>query len=267
MAQGPQKQYTKEMKSHFGYYAAWTPGSPRELGHIGVLDGNVFTHVSDLQSRLGAMPATTQDPTTEDLDYQSSGSVTTTAKLSGAATPTGSILTQLDAGIIVEFSRQNATLFRALNCTTTYIADTISLGQQVLDLYRAGKWNKQWVIITELVVAESATILISESRSAKIELKATANLDAPQLDIADAKFNFAHQFVQGMDTRIIAKNGLTPLFKVMGIKDPIFARPSFNGVAMRNMSAHLLTPELAAGELKDQLHFDVINNANSAFMA
>ncbi len=77
---------------------------------------------------------------------------------------------------------------------TPTIKDTTAIGNQVLELYKEGKWNKHWAIITELVKADSATVLISNSANGKIELKANANVNAPSIDIADAEFKFSGQF-------------------------------------------------------------------------
>jgi hypothetical protein len=253
---GPQEQYTDDMKNHFGYYATWNPGAPLKLGDIGTIKDNVFTKIADLDSR-GITFGTRDDTTKTDLEYSSKGSITTTAKLSGTVAPQGSILTNLDAGIIVEFQNENSTLFKANGTLTPTIKDTIKLGNEVLDLYRNGKWNKSWVIITELVTADSSTILISNSSNGRIELKANANIDAKNFDIADAKFDFSTQFLKGLDTKIIAKEGLTPLFKVMGIKTSIFLPPIFKS---HGLSADdLLTPESAKHEHKDQIYFGYIS--------
>jgi len=65
-----------------------------------------------------------------------------------------------------------------------------------------------------LVRAESATILISGSTSSRIELKATANIGADKLDIADASLSLNIAFEKNIGTKIVAEKGLTPLFKV-----------------------------------------------------
>ncbi|MBC8081924.1 MAG: hypothetical protein H7Z21_01825 [Hymenobacter sp.] len=254
---GPQKQYTKEMKNRFGYYAAWDPGIPCALGDIGVLKNNVFTRLGSLTEQ-GIPFEALLDTTPVDMDYESRGSVTTTLKASGAATPTGSGLGQLDAGIIIEFSKANAVVFRAQSCLTHQLKDTIRLGAAVLEQFRAGRWDKNWVVITSLVEAKSATIVISKQAQGKIELKATANISAPKLDVADGSFAFAQSFVRGIDTKIIAQAGLTPLFNVMGIKNTLFAPPAFKVQGVDGMSR--LTPQLATDDLKDSISFGYITS-------
>ncbi len=251
-----QGQYTNEMKKKFGYYATWNPGVPLKLGDIGTFSDNVFTRLSNLTDR-GIEFEIRPDETKTPLEHNSEGSVSVTTKLSGTVAPQGSVLTNLDAGIIVEFSKENSTLFKANNTTSPSIKDTIKLGEQVLKLYREGKWNKNWVIVTELVEAENATVIISNNSNSKIELKANANIDAPTFDIADAEFKFSTQFSKGLETKIISAEGLTPLFKVMGMKTRIFLPPIFK--TKKVMAFDLVTPETASKEYKDEIYFGYIS--------
>lgn len=257
---GPQEQYTEEMKENFGYYATWEPGRPLALGDIGTIKNNVFTRLSDLGSK-GIAFETNPDETANDLEYNSKGSVSVTTKLSGTVAPVGSSLTNVDAGIIVEFSKENSTLFKANKTRTPSIKDITALGAEILKRYREGKWNKYWVIITELVIAESATIIISATANSKLELKATANVDAQDVDIANANFAFGRIASAGIDTKIIAEAGLTPLFKLMGIKDNIFIKPSFTNKGIRAFD--FVTPETAKGEFKDKLFFGYIDEPDN----
>jgi endonuclease G len=242
---GPQQQYTSDLKKKFGYYATWNPGLTLKLGDIGIIKSNVFRKIGELQ-KLGIEFSVELDTTPTDLKYSSKGSVSLTTKLSGAATMPGSSLGQLDAGILVEFTKENAILFQANNTLTHLINDTIHLGEAVLELFKAGKWDKNWVVITELVVAPSATILISNASGAKIELKANAQVNAPALDIANAKLQLSTQFSRAMETEIISKEGLTPLFNVMGIKTSLFSSPDFKAMGITGID--LLTPEKASDQ-------------------
>jgi hypothetical protein len=47
-----------------------------------------------------------------------------------------------------------------------------------------------------------------------VELKATANVGAAKLDIADASLSLNVAFEKNIGTKIVAEKGLTPLFKV-----------------------------------------------------
>ena len=251
------EQYTDEMKKRFGYYATWNPGLPLKLGDIGIKRDNLFTKISDLES-VGISFDIRTDENKTSIEHNSQGSVTVTTKLSGTVAPEGSVLTGADAGIIVEFGKKNSTMFKANNTTSPSIKDTIVLGKQIKKLYDAGKWNYKWVIITELIEAESASIIISNTSNGKIELKANANIDTMNFDIADAKFDFSTQFSRGLETKIISEEGLTPLFKIMGLKTRIFLPPIFKLNLIKPFD--LLTPETAKTKHKEDIYFSYISD-------
>lgn len=253
---GPQEQYTDDLKRKFGYYATWHPGVPLLIGDIGVVKDNVFTRIASLEDYEIKFEVR-EDDTPEDMEYSSQGSVSVTTKLSGTVSPQGSTLTQVDAGLIVEFSKESSILFKANQTRTNLIKNTTAVGDQILDLYRNGKWNKHWVVITELVKAESATVLISNNSQGKIELKANANINSTRLDIADAKFEFGALFSRGLETKIIGQSGLTPLFKLKGIKTRIFLPPIFKERGIKAFD--LLTAETAKNEHKEDIYFGYIS--------
>jgi hypothetical protein len=97
----------------------------------------------------------------------------------------------------------------------------------VLQRFAENKWPKDWLIITELVEAKEATILISNAKDSQIELKANADISpSSELNIADAEFNFSVVSKRGLSTEIIAKEGVTPLYRVAGIRKPLLGDPS-----------------------------------------
>lgn len=251
---GPMKQYTNEMFRRFGYYATWEPNVPLKLGDIGVVKKNVFTKLSNIENeKIGfdEIP----DTTPGDLEYLSQGSVTVTTKLSGTIPSHGSVLANADAGIIVEFEDENSILFKANGTRTPSIKDKIALGERIIERYKASEWDKNWVVITELFTAETATVLISNKSQGRIELKANADIQAANLDIADAKFNFSTVFSKGIGTKFVANKGITPLFRIMGIKTRWFRPPNVVFTARRLNPLDLLTPKKATGEMGKHLYF------------
>ncbi len=111
-------------------------------------------------------------------------------------------------------------VFEAYGCTTSSIEDQISLGKSIIDMYAKGQWNKDWAVITELVRAESGTILISAARNAKLELSVSASLASAGFNLADASLGLGIEFMSNMHTKTIAepKQSLTPLFKARRLK-------------------------------------------------
>jgi len=255
---GPKTQYTHEMYKKFGYFATWEPNRPLELGDVGVLYENEFTRLFNISKRFESIKFDIfKDDTPGDLEYSSEGSVTICTKVAGTIPQIGSVLTEADAGITIEFNNEKAVVFKANETISPSIDDTVRLGEDIIQLYREGKWEKNWVVITELVKAGSASIFISNKKNGKVELKANANIQATNFDIANAEFSFSPAFSGGLETRIIAQKGLTPLFKVMGMKSRFSLPPTLRSKGV--MPIDLLTPEEARGNMKDKIYFGNID--------
>jgi hypothetical protein len=236
------KKYTRELKQQFGYLATWLPGTPISLGDIGVLRNNEFTKISNL-SDLGITFEIEPDLAKVDIEHSSKGAVSISTKASGTIAPQGSVLGEIDAGITVAFSKENAILFKANGTTSPNIKDQIKLGKEILKLYKEGKWDKDWAVITEKVDAESATIIISSSKNGKIELKAKGEIGTKNIDIADAELDFELTFSKDLSTKIIAEEALTPLFKASKVKSRLFLPPTFKMNKIHSMD--FMTPDKA----------------------
>lgn len=211
------EQYTKEMAKSFGYLATWTPGVTLALGDVGVLRKNLFTRISSLQN-LGIAFQTREDQTREDQKYASSGSLSVVFKAAGQVPTAGSALTEAEAGVTIEFTRKKAVVYEALGCTSPSIDDQAKLGSEIIKRYKTGGWNKDWVVITELVMAESGTVLISEEKGAKIEISAKGTVAGAAFSLAEASVALAIVSQRDMQTTLVAKDGLTPLFRARGVK-------------------------------------------------
>ncbi|HLF63265.1 MAG TPA: hypothetical protein VI603_05920 [Saprospiraceae bacterium] len=237
------KQYLNEINNRFQYRATWEPNKTLAIGDIGILEKGIFSLRSTL-AKENIPPTIRTDENEGSMKYTSEGAVDITAKLSGQTSMPQSGLAQGDAGITIQFKKQDAVVFQINGSRTHQIENTGEIEREVLQRFRENKWPKDWVIITELVQAKEATILISNSKDSKIELKANANVHAASdLDIADAQLQFGVVAKRGIATEIIAKEGITPLYRVSGIKKPVFGDPSLG------------TKELF-GEVLDEVPFD-----------
>lgn len=236
------RKYTRELKKQFGYLATWFPGTPIALGDIGVFKRNEFTKISNL-SDFGISFDIEQDSTKSDMEYSSRGGVSVMTKASGTAAIEGSTLGEIDAGITVKFSKEKAIFFKANGTTSPNIKNQIKLGEEVIELFKSGRWNKDWAVVTELVNVESATVLISNSSDGKIELKAKSKVAAVSLDIADANLGLEIKFFKDLSTRIVAQESLTPLFKASKVKGRWFLPPVFRANSLQEID--LMTPEEA----------------------
>jgi hypothetical protein len=75
-----------------------------------------------------------------------------------------------------------------------------------------------------LLEAENATIIISYSKNSKIELKASADVGSGQFKLTNAALGLNIASEQGSHFKAIAQHGVTPLYRVMGYRHPLFGR-------------------------------------------
>lgn len=216
MAAEPVRQYTDEIHDALGYWATWLPGSPLELGQCGPLQGRVF----DPQSALTNFGIELDSPTVgqlTDIQYVTKGAVS--YSLHGAADseripgiPEGK------AGIKLSFSRENAIVFVAKDARHTRIADVNQLAKTLYELISVGEFPAEFAVITEIITAGTASIMISSSDGAQLSLSADADFSAGLIDVANASLGLSRVSSKNLQTEIVAQQSLTPLFKLVGLK-------------------------------------------------
>jgi len=210
------KIYTTELHSSLGYLATWLPASKLELGDLMTAGDAGLIRIGHIRDQ-GVSFTPHAGPSRAIYEYSSSNGVSISLKLAGQAMA-GTSLGDAEAGLVVKFGRGNALVFEASGCSSTAIADVASLGRAIEKRYAAGKWDRNWMLVTELVSAKAATIIISSSQSAQIDLKATGKIGPGTIRLSDvdAKLEAKHTVDIGFKT--IASTGLTPLYRASGIK-------------------------------------------------
>lgn len=210
--------YLNEMHTKFKYYAAWLPGISLRLGDVGIInDQNQFVPKTSLKNK-GITFEVLEDAKKDDLKYVSTGGVSISMKAAGELMAGTKVLKPADIGFVAEFGHDNAIVFQADGVVSSRIEDIDRLTDEIAAKAEKNEWKKEWVVITELIAADSSTILISNSNNARVEIKAKA--DVPGLNIASADAGLGVAFESGMHTTLVAKNGLTPLFNVAKLESP-----------------------------------------------
>ena len=219
--------YLKHMAKQTGYRATWEPNRPLFVGAVGKLEEGVFTIFSNLEKE-GIVPEVVEDESEGFWDYTSNESVGVGIKLAGQAPIAGSVLTEADAGFTLDFKSQDAVVFQADKTLTHQIVNMGAIEKQIIEKYRNDDWPKDWLVINQLIEAESATIIISNSSNNQIDLKAAANIGTTNLKLTDASLGLHVVRERGSSFKILAKNGITPLYRVMGIRHPLFGKPQLS---------------------------------------
>jgi hypothetical protein len=219
----PFKFYLSHISGNAGYRANWEPNRPLELGMIGKLTNGVLDIVSTLQQE-GLEPEVLKDVTPGEIDYTSNQTVDIDIKLAGKAPAVGSVLTEADAGFVIDFKSENAVVFQVKDTFTHQIVNVAKMEREIVARFKDNKWPKDWLIITQLLEAVSATIIVSNSSNNRIEFKATANAGTANLKLTDANLGLTVAKEKGSSLKVIAQQGITPLYRVMGIRHPLFGK-------------------------------------------
>jgi len=216
--------YLKQIQEQFRYRPIWPPGKPLEIGVIGKVPRGIFTNYTTIEKELGVKPEVKSTYKKDDvLEFETSGSVTTTIKAKGDATPPNAqYLGQADAGIVMEFTSGDAVVFKLKGYHTHQIVNLAEIQEAVVARYKAKKWDKEYIIVTEVIEADGATILISKSAGAKVELAANAVIGPAELNIANASLGWELKSERSMATKVIAQSSITPLYIAMSVRKSWF---------------------------------------------
>lgn len=214
------KNFANKIYSELGYRATWLPGTALALGDVGRLENGVL-HVETSLDRLGIPFEAVEDSLPEgSMDFQSRNSVNVVLKAAGSIDGRFKALTQAEAGALVEFSDDDAVLMELKGVTSLRIADQASLKRSLLAAVVAAddqlRWDRDWIVVTDLVRAATATILISGGSSSRVEFRATANITPANL--ADVSAGLSAASSENVSTRIVAEQGLVPLYRALRVK-------------------------------------------------
>jgi hypothetical protein len=236
----PHKFYLQHMAAKSGYRATWDPGKSLKIGYIGKLDGNGIFNVFGTLQKYG-IPVEVDAGNKGDLDYTSSDSVSISIKAAGTAPVAGSVLTDTEAGFSISFKGEKSIVFQASGNKTHQLINLAEIQELVLEKYENGNWDKNWLIVTELIESDAATIIISNSSSANLDIKASAAVGAANLKLTDASLGLAVARETGSTLKYIAEGGLTPLYRLMGIRSPLFGKTELGVRTDKAVDADSLT--------------------------
>ncbi|KAB1190572.1 hypothetical protein GJR96_16565 [Haloferax sp. MBLA0076] len=209
----------------FRYIPTWTPGRNRQLGDIGYFDRGVFERRTSLDDfDIGFTIRT--DPAPADYITQASRGVDIKFSAKGELDESFQAITKAEAGARIEFSRRNAFVFSAPNCHEHEIENKTQVKRELLRILEAGEgdWDENYAVVTDLVQAASATIIISGSSNSAIELRATGDVGQDWYSLAGISANAEMAWSRGSLTKVITSEGITPLFQPIRVKKHFLSR-------------------------------------------
>ena len=197
--------YVNELRHELKMFPVWPPETPVTLGDYGTLTRGIFQrrgNIGDFGITLETLP----DSDSRDIEYKSDGKieVTTLAEVQGGVPGAQGHLTKR-----VEFSDAHAVLLSAVRCVYQVASNYAHIDSELQEKLNGGVWRKEWVVVTGLVRAESATILVSSAANASIDLQLEGEI--PQAHLAGARLGIKVAREASMGLKVLAHQGATPL--------------------------------------------------------
>jgi len=167
------RSFWHEFRGAFARLPVWLPGTRLGLGDIGLLDPGGWSPVSTLAEQ-GITHRSGPRGAPVDYAYRSmDGTEVVTEAAGQAPAPVGR------GSARYRFSRQGAFVLHASAVRARQIADLGAVAEQVLAAYRAGRWSREWLVVTELAVAHSALILVAAQAGAEATIEVGAGPGFP----------------------------------------------------------------------------------------
>ena len=219
-----------------GYRATWDPDLPVRVGDLVKIDDYGVVNIQGSLTDKGIQPDVRISTTAMGLDYSSQRGIQVNIKAAGTVPVTGA-LTNADAGFNIQFGSDKGVIFKLNGYKTQVIANLGDIEAKVLALYRNQAWPDDLLIITNLITADTSTIIISDKGSASLDLKAKANINVADLDLTNASLGLSTVQKTGSIVQFVATQGISPLYKVMGL------RCSFLGMGSKHLDTRSLDAE------------------------
>lgn len=101
------------------------------------------------------------------------------------------------------------------------------LGEQISKLKKKNKWNKDWIVVTEVEYTKKALIIISNGKKAQIELKAQSPSPISIGEMINANLTFGAESLIGFKYIMPEGEYRSILFKAKAINQSILIGPRF----------------------------------------
>lgn len=243
--------YTDEVHENLSpLYANWEPGTPRRLGNYGVLDGNTFIYVGNIKD-LDIHIKVRHDTTPDKKSFTTQGSTQVRFGIGAGGTVDGAV--DVAGKLEVAFSSERAVFFNAAGCRTETISDQNALGQAIMALRDADKWNDNWAVVTDIVKAGATTVAVSGGAGSSVTFQASGT--TAQIDLADADLDLHVASQNNIGYTVDAGKGLVPLIGLSKVQSrfPLFWNKDFKPALARRPGAEPAeeqSGEMMFGEVK-----------------
>jgi hypothetical protein len=193
------------------------------VGRVGRFLGN---KLFDPETSLGSygIPVHVEDSPagSEVLSHTTAGVIEFSFAVGGKVPDLVSGLVDAEARVTISFGREHGIAFRASGLRYWTMQDQPKMARNVAYLLKRGEWGRDWHIVTQVVEADSASILISQTASAEVELALGASAKVSGIDLLGVELKPRVVRQTEMSTIVVNEGGLVPLFKAKRVKRTLF---------------------------------------------
>ncbi len=239
------KTYARELKRKLDRFGVWKPGDGIKLGDILVIEKGLMEHRGNID-HFGIMfeeEVMNCDPENTE-DYMSKNAVKVTSRLDGPIPGTDKVKARVEIG----FSRNGAVYYSSKGIKNIRIKDPLELEKQIIGLYRKDKWRKDYAVVTQVTVADSAVIVISESSGASVELTGQADAGNENFRVTDLDLGFSFSRESNVAYRQQFKSPTPLLFRARSVKESLRRSPRMARQARQLVPDYAGEFEKLAGE-------------------
>lgn len=174
---GISEVYIKSMREHFNLCPNWEPHNLVSLGDYGTITDGIFNRLDNINKRFGIELVSQPVSAPVRREFSTEG-VRSRQLNTGASTEVA------NAQVEIMFEKENGVFFNAPQCVIHRIDNLGNVLDELLELYKQGKWDTDWVVVSELEEAQSAVIAVSREANASIAFEAATPI--AKIDLADA---------------------------------------------------------------------------------
>ncbi len=220
-----------------GMVAVYPPNEHIALGDYGPIVDGRFNRLGNIAS-LGV--AVTPRPSQRNMSREFSSKGTSRVAVGANFAVAPGVVTAKPA-LALSFDSDVSVYFAVAGCTVTGVEDLESMKPVIVDLFRKGRWDKDWRIVTTVVEAANMTVAIAQQRNSKLVLEAKG--DVPTLDMASVDLSLNVTFDSSSAEKWITEKSppgdppLTPFCWMYQIKTDLFGGAPSLGPAAKSLDA------------------------------
>ena len=226
------------------YFANWMPGDPVNLGDYGYFRNGIFQYVGNIREDFEIAFEVYEDPTGSDLEFDANGSVDVNIDTGADAPELGKATLKLG------FNGSWNVFFQALDTRTNRIGNKRAVGDAIENLYSQGKWERRFVLVTDVVNAGRTIAGVSSEGGAELEFSAKGEVPINILGDASVDLSIARTSKIGYKINTNGAQILLGLCKIKGRFGSPALRPkrATNPLKMNAILSGNAVPETSGSE-------------------